>query len=414
MWMLVASIPSLKANAEFPQQQWSKTYPRNPNYSVYGHPVSAQDNGCFVTQTSDGGYAIFAELDDHHYEPHSGGIDNRTSMVIKTSSSGEVHWEKGNTLITSPNSISQTYDSGFILSGSSQLLKLNAEGNMEWNNTFKGPIDIWGQQTYYSIGSVVQTADRGYVCAGLIPDYDSIALLFKTDENGNLLWNKTFPASSGWASISALVETDDGGYAVAGYRDGAWLAETDSGGNLKQSQNYSELGGHFNSMAVTKDNGLILAGGTWTGGEDNQGLGLFVKLDAQRKMQWHQTYNNPPLSGGYQGRAFVSVAQTGDGGYIAVCRDALVKAYMSGSVQWTALDFDAGLGDIASVTATEDGGFIVVGSLNDKVWLAKFAPESNTSPDDSETIPTSWIVAILIMAVIVIGLGLVVYLIKRK
>jgi hypothetical protein len=55
-------------------------------------------------------------------------------------------------------------------------------------------------------------------------------------------------------------------------------------------------------------------------------------------------------------------------------------------------------------------------SLDNSIWLAKFAPESNASPDGSDTIPTSWIVAILIIAVviIVIGLGLVVYLIKRK
>jgi hypothetical protein len=376
--MPIVSFASSTDSSKTPQLQWSKTYPRSLNYSVNGHPVSSQDNGRFVVQTSDGGYAIFAELNDHHYEPHTGGVDNRTSMVIRTDSSGELQWEKGNFLITFPNSISQTYDSGFILSGSNQLLKLNAEGNMLWNSTFKGPIDIWGYQTYYSINSVVQTANRGYVCAGFIPNYDSVALLLKTDENGALLWNKTFPASSGWASISALVETDDRGYAVAGYRDGAWLAETDSGGNLKLSQNYPELGGYFNSMAVTKDNGLLLAGGTWTGGEDNQGLALLVKFDAQRKIQWHQTYNNPPWEGSYQERALTSVVQTGDRGYIAVSRDALVKVDMSGSEQWTTLDFDASLGNIASVSATKDEGFIVVGSLNNNVWLAKFAPESAT------------------------------------
>jgi hypothetical protein len=176
-------------------------------------------------------------------------------------------------------------------------------------------------------------------------------------------------------------------------------------------------GGYFNSMVVTDDIGLILAGGTWRGGEDNQGLGLLVKLDAERKMQWHQTYNYPLWSVGWQGRAFVSVAQTGDGGFIAVGRDALVKADIFGSIQWTALDFDAGLRDIASSTATEDGGFIVAGSLNENVWLAKFAPESvNPSPTNEISLfsATVLMTVIIIVAVAVAGLGLLIYLVKRK
>jgi len=68
------------------------------------------------------------------------------------------------------------------------------------------------------------------------------------------------------------------------------------------------------------------------------------------------------------------------------------------------------------VIATEDGGFTVVGSKNNEVWLAKFAPESNASPDGSAPIPTAWVVATLLVVVIVAvaGLGILVYLIKRK
>ena len=65
---------------------------------------------------------------------------------------------------------------------------------------------------------------------------------------------------------------------------------------------------------------------------------------------------------------------------------------------------------------TRDDSYAVLGSLDNNIWLAKFAPESNTSPDGSDTTPTSWITAILIIVVVivVIDLGLLVYFIKQK
>ena len=97
----------------------------------------------------------------------------------------------------------------------------------------------------------------------------------------------------------------------------------------------------------------------------------------------------------------------------------LFKTDSFGNVQWNQTfgnieDYHEG--QSSSLIATKDGGNAVMGSLDNAIWLAKFAPESNTSPDGSETIPVSWIVVILIIAVviIVVGLGLVLYLTKRK
>jgi len=240
--LLFASVPSLNAAAEAPPPQWSRTYTRMLNYSINGFPVSAKDGGRFVIQTTDGGYAIFAELDDYHFR-----VDNRTSIIIKTDSSGEVQWEKGNSIITSNlRSIFQTKDSGFLLAGGNQLLKLDAEGNGQWSKNFS---------SYFV---AIQASDGGYVLAGFIPGYDVVSMLLKTDEKGNLLWNKTFSASSGWSSAYGVVETNDGGYAVAGYRDGAWFAVTDSDGNLKLSQNFPDIEGRFTSIAKTEEGGFIL------------------------------------------------------------------------------------------------------------------------------------------------------------
>jgi len=401
--LLFASVPSLNAVAEAPPPQWSRTYTRMLNYSINGFPVSAKDGGRFVIQTTDGGYAIFAELDDYHFR-----VDNRTSIIIKTDSSGEVQWEKGNSIITSNlRSIFQTKDSGFLLAGGNQLLKLDAEGNGQWSKNFS---------SYFV---AIQASDGGYVLAGFIPGYDVVSMLLKTDEKGNLLWNKTFSASSGWSSAYGVVETNDGGYAVAGYRDGAWFAVTDSDGNLKLSQNFPDIEGRFTSIAKTEEGGFILVGGTSPGGINMQGQAFIVKVDSEGKMQWNHAYNNPP----YEGFWFSSVAQTGDGEFIGAGYSALFKIDCSGNLEWyltSATDVTDVLGSTDSVIAAEDGGFVVVGSKKSSVWLAKFAPESTTIPDNTfpqpgETSPfstTCIVVAVIIVAVV--GLGLLVYFKKRK
>jgi len=72
-------------------------------------------------------------------------------------------------------------------------------------------------------------------------------------------------------------------------------------------------------------------------------------------------------------------------------------------------------GHASSVIATEDGGYAVMGSLDNTIWLAKFAPESNTSPDGSSPIPATLIIDIFIMVIIVAVVGsLLVYFKKRK
>jgi len=401
---LIVDLPvSEAADQTAPQPEWSKTYSRGLNYSVDGFPVSAEDNGRYAIQTKDGGYVIFAELNDHHYAPHTGGVDNRTTMLIKTDSLGEVQWEKGNSIITYAYSIVQTKDSGFLLSGYQRLLKLDAEGNVQWSRNTSG------------VFHAIQASDGAYVLAGSTGTSGDVAELLKMDENGNLLWNITLADSTGLSNARDVVETNDGTYAVACYGNNAWLAEVDSEGNLLLNQSYPELEGFFSSIAKTDDGGLILAGGTYGGGVDGQGLGLLVKFDSQSRIQWHQTYNNPPWSGYYQGRALASVIQAGDEGYVAVGSVAFVKTDSSGNLLWAENDFDDGLGDVASVTATADGGFAIVGSMNGNVWLAKFAAESSSSSNESSPISTWLIVAVAaLLAILIVETTLLVYLKKRK
>ena len=384
--LLVASVPPLKAVSEEPQMEWSKTYGTYEGYSVI--------------QTTDGGYAVSGV--NATYGLH--GYNQFLPTLVKTDSSGEMQWKKtyGTEFGVSyaAKSIVQTTDSGYVLSGyGGWILKLDAEGNVQWNKTYGVSL---------SQSFAIQASDGGFVLAGWMRNNlnGMDTYLVKTDQNGFVLWNKTFtPGGSSNALVNALMETNDGGYAVTGewQNRSFWLAITDSVGNLLVSQTYnvSNVVSYSESFAKTVDGGYILAGGDGLGGEGNAWL---VKTDSLGNAQWIRSY---------PGIYFVSVSQTADGGYLAAKENLLVKTDASGNVQWDTGNLlnDKGL---YSVLVTNDGGYAVAGGSGYNVWLAKFASESNISPNDSSTpLSTTWIV-VAIIVVAVVGVGLLVYFKKRK
>lgn len=109
------------------------------------------------------------------------------------------------------------------------------------------------------------------------------------------------------------------------------------------------------------------------------------------------------------GALFRSIAQLADGGYIAVGNPALVKVDSSGNLSWNSTDYNA-----YSVSASQDGGFVVAGGIGDllspnqEIWVATFAPESAVPPDETYPFPTIWIMAAVVI-VAVAGVGLLVY-----
>ena len=132
-----------------------------------------------------------------------------------------------------------------------------------------------------------------------------------------------------------------------------------------------------------------------------------VKTDAQGNLRWSRSYT---------GRTFVSVAQTVDGGYVAAEDHKLVKTDASGEVQWDTGDLLSDKG-LYSVIVTEDGGYAVTGGSGYNVWLAKFAPESNVPSPTNRTPPPFWatvLITFIIVTVFAAGLGLLIYLMKRK
>ncbi len=80
-----------------------------------------------------------------------------------------------------------------------------------WSKTYGGPNDE-------TASALVRTTDGGYALAGYTYSFgagQSDAWLVKTDGLGNMEWNMTYGGSS-YDFAYALVQTTDGGYALAG------------------------------------------------------------------------------------------------------------------------------------------------------------------------------------------------------
>ena len=207
---------------------------------------------------------------------------------------------------------------------------------------------------------VVQTSDGGYAIAGNTGNssLNYKAWIIKTDNKGNLLWEKKY-SGMGNGEVYSIQETYDNGFILGGqtYKGAyhfAWLLKLDNNGNEEWSKTF---GGDYSDLAYcaqeTQDSGFVLGGSTEEFGIISMWL---IKTDKEGNYEWSNVYS------GSNGSIYV-VRCTADGGYIlAGISDytaTLIKTDKSGNQMWLKkYDFD-GLSIITSVEQTDDDGYIL-------------------------------------------------------
>ena len=277
--------------------------------------------------------------------------------------------------------IIQTSDGGYALAGNTDsfgagdddfwLVKTDADGNMEWNKTYDSG---WTEDPR----AVIQTSDGGYALAGRIfysvDRYDD-PWLVKTDSDGNMEWNRTYSGPLNEHRFSSLVQTSDGGYALVGntYMNDHpygefWLVKTDADGNMEWDKTY---GGEWSedprAVIQTSDGGYLLMGDTSSFGAGSYNAWL-VKTDADGNMEWDKTYGGP----NYDEYAY-SVIQTSDGGYalagvgyggLGFGDSWLVKTNSTGHMEWDKTYGGTGNDCFNCITQTSDGGYLLAGATD--------------------------------------------------
>jgi hypothetical protein len=287
--------------------QWEKTYG--------GHGDDAAD---LIIETSDGGYA----LTGYTASFGAGGLD---VWVLKLTADGSIQWQKtyGGPADDEAVSVQETLDGGYVVAGETQsygagdwdiwILKLSASGAIEWQHTYGGR----GRETC-SADPIVQTLDGGYVVTGHTASFgagNSDVWVLKLDENGAIQWQKTY-GGRGYEEAHAIRQTVDGGYAVAAFTStfGAgdwdvWVLKLDQSGAVLWQKTFGGQGRDVTwSVHQTADGGCVVTGGTASfgaGGDD----AWVLKLDHNGAVDWQKTY------GGREDDEGESVRQSPDGGY---------------------------------------------------------------------------------------------------
>ena len=277
------------------------------------------------------GYSIYQTIDQGYII--TGFMINEGSMIpylLKLDHNGTKEWFKDYSEVISEGSgysVIQTSDTNYAFCGTSDyyesenilwerkvfLVKTNNSGDVIWDKTF-GNYGI-----HYGSG-LTQANDNGFVISGLFdtPGEYHDAWLFKTNQNGNLNWNKTFGGSSSMESAWSVKKTLDGGYILCGtkfygliamYGD-IYVVKTDVNGNEVWSQTYGgDDDDRGSDVDVTNDGGFIFCGTTESYGAGNNDVWL-VRTDSNGDTLWTRTYG-----GIYDDRAY-SVCTTNDGGFI--------------------------------------------------------------------------------------------------
>ena len=279
-------------------------------------------------------------------------------------------------------SLIQTTDGGYAVAGATfskgagdadfWLIKMDHQGNMIWDRTYGGSnADMaW---------SLVQTNDGGYAVAGLTGSKgagDADFWLIKLDHQGNMIWDRTYGGSDADKARS-LIQTTDGGYAVAGFTfsKGAgvadlWVIKLDYQGNMIWDRTYGESGdGMAFSLIQTTDGGYAVAGFTFSKGAGDADFWV-IKLDHQGNMIWDRTY------GGSDADMAWSLTQTTDSGYAVagltgskgagVADFWVIKLDHQGNMIWDRTYGGSDADEARSLTQTTDSGYAVAGYTSSK------------------------------------------------
>lgn len=237
----------------------------------------------------------------------------------------------------------------------------------------------WGGTLFESAANIIKTSDGGYAITGETESFGNGSsgsgdmYIAKYSHDGELVWDRTWGAANFVDYGSSIIQTTDGGYAVAGYTSsyGAgegdmFIAKYSSSGDLLWSKTWgSDDTEHTYSIIQSTDGGYVVTGSTQIYSSTTSDDAYIVKFDSNGDVEWDRTWGSGPYDCG------IDVLEVESGGYLVVgntrrynttqSNDMFVAKYtsdgdLSWSTTWGGTDAEYGY----SVIQAEDG-FVVTG-----------------------------------------------------
>jgi len=306
------------------------------------------DDGQFVIPVSTGGYAFLGAGGSGDGDQSSNWGNSYDYWIARTDDAFNILWEKnlGGNDFDVPFSMCETYDSSFVIVGTSRssdgdvsnnngnadywIVKVDSVGNILWEQNFGGSDNEEAR-------AVIELVNNSIVVAGFASSTDGDISSPKGNQDfwvlmfskfGNLIWEKSYGGASS-DMANALIEDIDGNILVLGetgsvngdvsfnngYTD-FWLIKIDPDGTLLWEKTYGGTDQEIaTSIIQTIDSGFVMAGMSKSNDGDvssNQGGEDFwvVKIDEFGTLEWEKAM------GGSDYERAQSVVATADTGYV--------------------------------------------------------------------------------------------------
>jgi hypothetical protein len=217
--------------------------------------------------------------------------------------------------------------------------------------------------------SILATEDGGFVLAGCTrdPSYNDVCVL-KVDSNGDIEWNLIYGTDQQDDAALSIIETYDGGYAIAGqttaeYKSGFdfLLMKLDGDGNVEWSGNYGgSLQDHAADLIQTSDGGYLSVGYGYDVVKDI----MVLKTDSNGAEEWRRYYGSPMWS--ESARSVMEVSQ----GYLLggwSSEDDSSSCYYAKLIDWAGDPVDEYFYNYSEnefawdMCGSDQGGFVLAG-----------------------------------------------------
>lgn len=269
-----------------------------------------QDMGFSMTRTSDGGFALLGYTNSQ--------IDGGDFYLVKTDVSGNLNWERtfGPDFVDYGFCIIENKNGELIMAGSENgffnptqtdfktphseilIIKTDAAGNQIWYKKLGGSGHDWAKD-------IIEAPEGGYYLCGSTQSYGSgnfDIYLSKINENGDLIWYRTFGGEH-FDYGEKLALTNDGHIYLIGtsasysndFNPDHVLIKTDLEGNLVwQKVLGTENPDYSGDLVVTSDQGVVFTGWTRTGKMGNSDI-VVVRFNKEGRMDFisHMEADNP-------------------------------------------------------------------------------------------------------------------------
>jgi len=290
-------------------------------------------------------------------------IDTSTAgnvMIVKIDSNQKISWLKiyGGSEDEGAGSACQLPDGGYAVLASTQssngnvtgfhggydywLLRLDASGNLLWENCYGGPGDE-------GASSLALTPDGGFIMLGTTNyaggevtlhygnEFDYDWWVVKTDSIGNLQWQETLGGTGQENNLGTILSIDSAYYLIStsnstdhNCTDTFWhpgvntnndyyVLKLDPGGDILWDSSYggSNDEDEYYAMFDTRDSTIVINGGTHSDdymvtGYVGSGDMWVLKLNKNGKLLWEKTLGYSTADNGANG-----ICTAPDGGYMA-------------------------------------------------------------------------------------------------